>query len=94
MKEKNLPKVVPDFKKFQYYGLRNEQTEDYWKVDSVVKSLLEHDIQEKLLFWSVNNQSTPILPHWGTLPNTIEKHSNMIVFQKYLQNPFQVQVFF
>ncbi|KAG2393859.1 hypothetical protein C9374_003623 [Naegleria lovaniensis] len=97
---------VDDHNNFYFYGVKKNPG-DVWKIHQDVKQMLSHQmmtsmnsIQEKFQEQQMKGQNVGTSP-WdttpfpiATLPNTIDDDSNVLVIQKIVRSPFDLNVVF
>nr|CAG4717372.1 unnamed protein product [Naegleria fowleri] len=102
----NESNPVDDYNNFYFYGVKKNPS-DVWKIHQDVKQMLSqqmissiNSIQEKFQEQQMKGQNVGASP-WdttpfpiATLPNTIDDDSNVLVIQKIVRSPFDLNVVF
>jgi len=85
---------VDNYDNYYFYGVKKNPS-DVWKIHDDVKNMLGHQLERTLQDLHENQKTIsesdfPI----SVLPNTIEEDSNVLVIQKFLRSPFELDVAF
>ncbi|KAL9655054.1 hypothetical protein ABK040_008837 [Willaertia magna] len=80
-------KAVESYDGIYFYGVKRKEV---WNINTEVKRMLNDKMQELLK----NKEDRTVLTEYPTLPNTIEDDSNVIVFQKFVRVPFEMDIVF
>jgi len=98
-KGKNFLKNQPDLSRFHYYGVSRHDSNNYDIIGSIfsqeTKQYLQPGFQEWMNLKRSNTKaSTKIPPFIPTLPNILNDNSNLIVVQRVLTVPFDIEITF
>lgn len=89
---------LPDLSRTHYLGFRIEEADSLWQVEEAVKQSLQHTYAPLFQqFMKVREEIEKSGMHpllIPTLQNQLEKNSNVFVFQKIFQPPFDLDVLF